>query len=75
MKAILTVAGVGDKAVTIGLPSPYCPTDGVINQLPEKDRKKGFDAVINLPDGVRLLNTIKHTDGGFWVSIQEAPWR
>jgi len=71
MKAILTVEGVKDKMVTIGLPSPYCPADGVVNDLPEEDKAKGFEATINLPDGVKWLNTIKHTDGGFLVSIRD----
>ena len=69
MSALLTISGVGDKGVTVGLPSPYCPADGYLRGLTPTDELNGIDALLYFPDGVGFLETIKHTDSGFKVQI------
>ena len=69
MSALLTISGVGDKQVAIGLPLPYCRGDGVLGDLTPTDKLRGLDAILCFPDGVGFLETIKHTDSGFKVQI------
>jgi len=70
-KALLSISGVSNKNITLGLPYPYCVADGYLRGVTEEDKAKGFESLIYFPDGFGFLNTIKQTEDGFEVSIEE----